>query len=200
MRTLTPVLPLPAPEQVSLIHEHALPDIPSPTTPCASVCRPCFLLRADLAPDSLCVAIGGSSDFAQYSQSRQSHQAVSSLYRNPRLGRSSTDYPFTSSCSPPRVATTQLLSVTGGKLRQRGTLTPLCTLTFKRTSAAVPCRFRSYIHTPPPCPIAVAMIPSSVHSSTERMPATVPRHITAIRSQIPSNSGRYELTKMIALP
>src|SRR6478672_6205657 len=49
----------------------------------------------------------------------------------------STDYPFTSSCSPPRVATTQLLSVTGGKLRQRGTLTLLCTLTLKRTSAAV---------------------------------------------------------------
>ena len=53
----------------------------------------------------------------------------------PLSGHYSTDYPFTSSCSPPRVATTQLLSVTGGKLRQRGTLTLLCTLTLKRTSA-----------------------------------------------------------------
>src|SRR5439155_4737718 len=31
--------------------------------------------------DSLCLAIGGSSDFAQWSQSHQSHQAVSSLCR-----------------------------------------------------------------------------------------------------------------------
>jgi hypothetical protein len=77
-----------------------------------------------------------SSDFALLRQSHQSHQAVSSLCRNPRLGRSSTDYPFTSSCSPPRVATTQLLSVSGGKLRHGGTLTLLCTLTLKRTEAS----------------------------------------------------------------
>src|SRR5687768_3178998 len=51
----------------------------------------------------------------------------------PTLGRSSTDYPFTSSCSPPRVTTTQLLSVTGGEHRQGGTLALLCTLTLKRT-------------------------------------------------------------------
>jgi len=54
----------------------------------------------------------------------------------PLSGHYSTDYPFTSSCSPPRVATTQLLSVTGGKLRHRGTLTLPCTLSLKRTSAA----------------------------------------------------------------
>ena len=46
---------------------------------------------------------------------------------------SSTDYPFTSSCSPPRVATTQLLSVPGGKHRQRGTFTLQCTPAPKRT-------------------------------------------------------------------
>ena len=136
MGTLTPAPLLPAPGQVSLIHDHALPVIPSPTTPCAPVFRQCFLLRAGLASDSLCVAIGGSSDFALLRQSHQSHQAVSSLCRNPWLGCSSTDYPFTSSCSPPRVATTQLLSVSGGKLRHRGTLTLLCTLTLKRTEAS----------------------------------------------------------------
>lgn len=47
---------------------------------------------------------------------------------------SSTDYPFTFSCSPPHLAVTQLLSVTGVKLRQRGTSTLRCTLAFKRTS------------------------------------------------------------------
>src|ERR1044071_9306781 len=81
MGTLTPALLLPAPRQVALITERAFPDIQSPTTPCAPVFRPCFLLRAGLATDSLCWAIGGSSDFVHYSQSHQSHQAVSSLCR-----------------------------------------------------------------------------------------------------------------------
>lgn len=81
MGTLTPVLLLRAPAQVSLITERAFPDIPSPSTPCAPVFRPYFLLRAGLASDSLGFAIGGSSDFVHCSQSRRSHQAVSSLYR-----------------------------------------------------------------------------------------------------------------------
>ena len=53
------------------------------TTPCAPVSRRCFLFRAGLTPDSPFWAIGGSSDFVLCSQSRQSHQAVSSLYRGP---------------------------------------------------------------------------------------------------------------------
>src|SRR5450755_428540 len=40
---------------------------------------------------------------------------------------SSTDYPFTSSCSPRRLTGAQLLSVTGVKLRQRGISTLQCT-------------------------------------------------------------------------
>src|SRR2546423_99222 len=36
MRTLTPDPLLPAPDQVSLVHDRALPDIPPPPTPCAS--------------------------------------------------------------------------------------------------------------------------------------------------------------------
>ena len=55
-RTLTPALLLPAPRQVSLIHEPALPDIPSPTTPCAPVFRPYFLFRAGLASGSHWIA------------------------------------------------------------------------------------------------------------------------------------------------
>jgi hypothetical protein len=119
--------------QVSLITKCAFPDIPSPTTPCAPVFRPYFLFRADLAPDSLCVAIGGSSDFAFGWQAHQSHQAVSSLCRGPYWPVSSTDYPFVSSCSPHRVAAMQLLSTRGGKHRHRGTSTLPCTLILKRT-------------------------------------------------------------------
>ena len=136
--TLTPARLFPAPGQVSLITECAFPDIPSPTTPCAPVLRRCSWFRAGLASDSLWVAIGGSSDFAHYSQSRQSHKAVSSLYRRPFRPVCSTDYPFVSSCSPRLVAKTQLLSTRGGKHRHRGTSTLLCTLLLKRTSATVP--------------------------------------------------------------
>jgi hypothetical protein len=123
MGTLTPV-PLP-PEQVSLVTPRALPDIPSPNTPCAPACRPCFLFRAGLASDSPWWAIGGSSDFVHSQQSHQSHEAVSSSSRGVSCSLSSTDYPFTSSCSPPQVALTQLLSVAGGKLHQKGTFTLL---------------------------------------------------------------------------
>ena len=79
--TLTPAPLFLAPGQVSLVHTHALPDIPSPTTPCAPAFRRYFLLRAGLANDSLFFAIVSSSDFAHYSQSHQSHKAVSSLCR-----------------------------------------------------------------------------------------------------------------------
>ena len=80
MGALTPALLLHAPGQVSLITDHALPDIQSPPTPCAPV--PAMLLvPGRLCPRFAWAAIGGSSDFAHYSQSRQSHQAVSSLLR-----------------------------------------------------------------------------------------------------------------------
>src|SRR2546425_6279207 len=110
MRTLTPNPLLPAPGQVSLVHNRALPDIPSPPTPCASAPA---MLRAPgrLGPRFAFPAIGGSSDFAHCSKSRQSHQAVSSLCRGRCVAHSSADYLFTSSCSPRRVAGTQLLSV-----------------------------------------------------------------------------------------
>src|SRR5256885_6155060 len=81
MGALTPALLLPAPRQVSLITERAFPDIPSPTTPCAPVFRRYFLFRAGLAPDSLCLAIGGSSGFSPWSESHHPHQAASRLCR-----------------------------------------------------------------------------------------------------------------------
>jgi hypothetical protein len=136
--TLTPA-PLPS-GQVSLVPERALPGIPSPTTPCAPADRPCFWFRAGLASDSLFPAIGGSSDFVHCSQSHQSHRAESSLCRGASWSLSSTDCPFTSSCSPHHVAMTQLLSVTGGKLRRGGTFTLRCAFHPKRTSADFPVR------------------------------------------------------------
>jgi hypothetical protein len=110
MRTLTPDPLLPAPDQVSLVHGRALPVVPSPPTPCASA--PAMLpVPGRLGPRFAFPAIGGSSDFVHCSQSRQSHKAVSSLCRGRHVARSSTDQLFTSSCSPRRVAGTQLLSV-----------------------------------------------------------------------------------------
>jgi hypothetical protein len=142
MGTLTPALLLPAPGQVSLITERAFPDIPSPATPCVPVLRHCSLFRAGLATVSLCVAIGGSSDFALCSQSRQSHKAVSSLCRGRPPPVSSTDYPSVSSCSPRPVARTQLLSTRGGKHRHRGTSTLPCTLILSaRARASAPAAF-----------------------------------------------------------
>ena len=86
MRTLTPDPLLPAPGQVSLVHARALPDIPSPPTPCASA--PAMLpAPGRLGPRFACPAIGGSSDFAHCSQSRQSHMAVSSLCCGSSLAR-----------------------------------------------------------------------------------------------------------------
>src|SRR5208283_4036028 len=135
--TLSPARLLPAPGQVSLIIQCAFPDIPSPTTPCAPVSRRCSWFPTDLTSVSPCRAIGGSSDFARCSQSRQSHKAVSSLCRGPFRPVCSTNYPFVSSCSPHRVAAMQLLSTRGGKHRHGGTSTLQCTLILKRTSATV---------------------------------------------------------------
>src|SRR6185295_11216491 len=79
-RTLTPDPLRPAPGQVSLVHQRVLPDIPTPPTPCTSA--PAMLLDPGrLGPRFALRAFGGSSDFAHYSQSRQSHKAVSSLCR-----------------------------------------------------------------------------------------------------------------------
>ena len=53
------------------------------------------------------------------------------------LARHPTDYPFVSSCSPPCVAASQLLSTRGGKHRHRGTFTLRCTPPLKRTRGRV---------------------------------------------------------------
>jgi hypothetical protein len=55
----------------------------------------------------------------------------------PSRHRCSADYPFTSSCSPPRVATAQLLSVTRREAPPVRDFHSLCTPTLRRTSAAL---------------------------------------------------------------
>src|ERR1039458_5249794 len=65
--------------------------------PHAPLFRPCLLLRTGLTPASRGCAIGGSSDFALCSQSRQSHKAVSSSFRgftiNPSVLRTIHSFP-----------------------------------------------------------------------------------------------------------
>ena len=112
----------------------ALPDIPSPPTLCAPV--PAMLVfRTGLATGSPC----GLPAVLRTSFTARSLISRIWPYRVRVVGRHwthrSTDYLFTSSCSPPHLAVTQLLSVTGGKLHQGGTFTLRRTLTPKRTSA-----------------------------------------------------------------
>ena len=105
--------------------------------------RPCSghasLLRAGLASDSLWIGyrrfFGLRTLLAVSSVACSRIEFVAWAAIGPI---SSTDYPFTSSCSPPHLAVTQLLSVTGVKLRQRGTSTLQCTLTLKRTRRGHP--------------------------------------------------------------
>ena len=112
----------------------ALPDIPSPPTLCAPV--PAMLLfRTGLAtgspwglPAVLRTSFIPSSLVSRIWPYRVCVVGLHCAHR-------STDYLFTFSCSPPHLAVTQLLSVTGGKLHQGGTFTLLRTLTPKRTRA-----------------------------------------------------------------
>jgi len=132
MGTLTPEPLLPAPTQVSLVHGHALPDIPPPPTPCASA--PAWLrFPGRLGPRFASSAIGGASDFAHCSQSRQSHKAVSSLCRSPRRAAILRTVRSLSvalhAASPGR----SYFRLSGGKHRQGGTLTLLCAFAPKRT-------------------------------------------------------------------
>ena len=87
MRILTPGLLLRAPGQVSLIHELALLDIPSPITPCAPGSGNALGSGQAWPATRFGFAIAGTSDFAHTWQSRQSHKAVSSLYRGPVKAR-----------------------------------------------------------------------------------------------------------------
>ena len=124
MRTLTSVPLFLAPGQRSLVHSPVLPDIPSPSTGCA----PAAAMRrsaSGLASDSpwgLSAVLRTSFCTRSLVSRIQPHRV---RIVGPHWTYQSTDYPFTSSCSPPHLAVTQLLSVTGVSLRHRGTSTLL---------------------------------------------------------------------------
>ena len=125
MRTLTPALLLPAPGQVSLIHERVLRNIPSPTTPCAP------FPAMPLAP----VGLGLRFAWVSLSPVLRTSYITRSLVSRIRPNRvcvagfsgpvCSTDYSFISSCSPHHVTMTQLLPITGGGATREG-LPPSC--------------------------------------------------------------------------
>ena len=104
--------------------------------PDAPLSRQCFLLQAGFASDSLwrLSAVRRTSLITRSLVSRIWPYRV--RIEGSLKTLSSIGCLFTSSCSPPHLAVTQLLSVRGGKLRHRGTFTLLCMLSLKRTSAA----------------------------------------------------------------
>ena len=103
--------------------------------PDAPLSRQCFLLQAGFASDSLwrLSAVRRTSLITRSLVSRIWPYRV--RIEGSLKTLSSIGCLFTSSCSPPHLAVTQLLSVRGGKLRHRGTFTLLCMLSLKRTSS-----------------------------------------------------------------
>jgi len=100
-------------EQLSLVHVLVLLSVPSPTTPVSLVVALSHYPSAQRAsatrtplqtcrPGCLFVTVLG---FANAREARQKQR--------PNRVRHPTDQTFTSSCSPPRLTATQLLSVTG---------------------------------------------------------------------------------------
>jgi len=91
--------------QGSLIHAPGLPTILSPTT-CGRSVSPRYATFRRIESRSLPYGSSpyGTRGFGIHSPPRPTSPAESSFYR--------TDWPFTSGCSPPRLATTQLPSVT----------------------------------------------------------------------------------------
>ena len=100
--------------------------------------RPCALLRSGFAPDSLwrlsAVVRTSLIPSSLISRIRPYRVCVAALV----LGRRSTDYPLTSSCSPRGIAGSQLLSVTRWVAPPVRDFHPLYTLTLKRTGRATP--------------------------------------------------------------
>ena len=87
--------------------------------PHAPLFRPCLLLRTGLTPASRGCAIGGSSDFALCSQSRQSHKAVSSSFRgftiNPSVLRTIHSLPVALHPASPRRSYFPLLAFSSAR-------------------------------------------------------------------------------------
>ena len=112
-------------EQVSLIHVPELPSVPPPTTcwPLPSLCGK-FVLCLARYPSARQASLrlcSGSGVRHQLAGSPAQPAESSSL--------DVADRTFTSSCSPPGLAATQLLSVTGRRTYARRGLAPPCSRT-----------------------------------------------------------------------
>ena len=103
----------PSPEQISLLHVHGRPDhsVANHLTP--------HRRRFPTLPLSTTVALPTQS---------QTSPLTSRLvgYARPNRVRHPTDWSFTSGCSPPRLAATQLPLVTGRRAHAWGGLAPPC--------------------------------------------------------------------------
>ncbi len=177
LRRLYSCSALPAPEQVSLVHKLALPDVPlqSPHAPPSSGDTSCSgrawpaislgslsaVLRTSFRPSSV------------VSRIRPYRVRVVSLFSE---AVSSADYPFTSSCSPPRVATTQLLSVTRREAPPVRDFHPLCMLAPKRTRRGL----QSTV-TAPPCPRVASATPEQALIFMKTRPFT-PTEMLSLRT------------------
>ena len=93
-------------EQVSLIHALGLPTLPSPTI-CGRSASPRHVTCRRVGPRWLPHGISPNGELG--ASPLASRLATS---HRPNRVRSPTDWPFTSCCFPPRLATTQLQSVT----------------------------------------------------------------------------------------
>ena len=96
--------------QISLLHVHGLPTIPSPNTQCSPAAA---LTRY---PSALRVR-PKAPDFTIEWQARQSTR--------PNRVRQPTDWPFISGCFPPRLTATQLPSIMGRRTHTQRGLAPL---------------------------------------------------------------------------
>jgi len=111
------------PRQVSLLHAHELPSSPSPTTLAPPVAA---FARYPSAPLIFRLRRIKTSPFTS--------RLIESLW--PNRVRYPTGFPFTSGCSPPRLAATQLPSVTSWKaFCLTGTFTLLFMCAHRRTRA-----------------------------------------------------------------
>ena len=129
------------PRQVSLLHAHELPSSPSPTTLAPPVAA---FARYPSAPLIFRLRRIKTSPFTS--------RLIESLW--PNRVRYPTGFPFTSGCSPPRLAATQLPSVTSWKaFCLTGTFTLLFMRAHRRTG-----RRRGWTdHRNAPHPLAAAI-------------------------------------------
>ncbi len=119
-----------------MFHVSNLPAVPSPTTCC------CLRDLVWFGPGAYRAACRSHPLCGTLASIGLHHSQVVSHNSRPNRVRHPTDQRFTSSCSPPPLARTQLLSVTKFRPTSTRTFTLLIRYTYKRTSRHTPCAVR----------------------------------------------------------